>query len=129
MLRRILAGMLAAGLAMSGVAQAQDTRGSISGRVTDASGGVLIGAAVTVQNVATGVTSKTTTNEAGLYQVLFLMPGRYVVNVESAGFRKARSRELELRVEDRLTQDVKLDTTSMSEEVQVVAEQPLLELN
>ena len=113
--------------ALTRVGSAQDVRGSISGRVTDASAGVVVGAKVTVTNVATGVAIKTSTNESGLYQVLFLTPGRYVVAVDMAAFRKTHSQELELRVEDRLKQDIVLETASMSEEVSVVAEQPILE--
>lgn len=46
-------------------AAAQDFRGSITGRVSDSSGGQLPGATVTVTNVATNVGATTTVNTDG----------------------------------------------------------------
>jgi hypothetical protein len=126
MLRRVVGVLLCLGLTAAGIVRAQDVRGSISGLVRDTSGGVMIGVNVTIQNVATGVSIKTTTNKSGLYQVLFLVPGRYVVSAEAPGFRKRNSQELELLVENRLTQDMTLDP-AVGEEVSVVAEQAILE--
>ena len=61
---------LAALLALPGAAgaQSQAAGGAIEGTVTDESGSVLPGAAVTVKNQATGVVRETTTNGAGVYR-------------------------------------------------------------
>jgi hypothetical protein len=113
--------------ACGATAQAQDIRGSISGRVTDVSGGVLIGASVSVEDMDKGIVTRLTTNEAGLYHALYLPPGRYRVSAESAGLRKAVRDNIEVNVEARLTVDIKLETSTASAEVEVVAQQPVLE--
>ena len=73
-------------------APAQEARGTIQGRVTDESGGVVPGARVDVTNVATGVVTDTTSNEQGSYRVPFLIPGRYRVAVSLDGFGRSRAR-------------------------------------
>ena len=47
---------------------AQDTRGTIKGRITDPSGAVVPGAAVVVTNTAMGTKTTLTTNQDGYYQ-------------------------------------------------------------
>src|SRR5947209_15458765 len=56
---------LAAGLPVA----AQDTRGSISGLVVDASGAVVQGAKITVTEAATSVVADTTSQADGLFLV------------------------------------------------------------
>ena len=67
---------------------AQETRGRISGRVTDTSKAIVPGASVTVTDVARGTTASATTNEQGLFQVNYLLPGTYTITVELQGFKK-----------------------------------------
>ena len=55
---------------------AQTTFATITGSVTDSSGAVVRGAAVTATNVETSVVTKTTTNEDGVYTVSQLREGR-----------------------------------------------------
>ena len=61
---------------LSSSASAQEARGTIQGRVLDASGGAVPGATVEVLNIATGVVTPTTSNEEGSYRVPFLIPGQ-----------------------------------------------------
>jgi hypothetical protein len=70
-------------------AQAQTSQGSITGRVSDASGAVVKGAAVVVTNLDTGVQSRTTTNSSGIYNVISLNAGNYKVEVSAPGFQQA----------------------------------------
>ncbi len=70
----ILCTLAALALAPSGAA-AQDPRGTIQGRVVDASGAAIPGATVDVLNIATGVVTPTTTNEQGSYRVGVSEPG------------------------------------------------------
>ncbi len=109
-------------------ATAQDFRGSITGRVLDASGGALPGATVTAINIATNQPSSTTANEQGGYSILYLPPGMYRVTAELQGFKKLNRENIEVRVGDRLTLDLSLEVGGMEEVVSVTAESPLLEL-
>src|ERR1700747_3461597 len=65
--------------------------GAISGRVTDASGAVVTGAALVLQNLNTGVKQSTATNRNGLYRFAALMPGTYSVTASAKGFRDIAS--------------------------------------
>ena len=54
---------------------AQEARGTLQGRVFDASGAAVPGATIEISNVATGVSTPATSNEEGNYRVPFLNPG------------------------------------------------------
>ena len=60
---------------------AQTVTGAVTGTVTDPSGSVIPGAAVTAHNTETGVNSTATTNGAGLYRIANLPIGRYEVTI------------------------------------------------
>ncbi|MBI5282146.1 MAG: TonB-dependent receptor [Candidatus Solibacter usitatus] len=112
-------------LATAGMGQ-QDARGTIVGAVTDASGAVVAGAQVDVVNKAMGTKISLKTNDSGLYQAPFLIPGKYQVKVEVAGFKKYLRDELEVRVNDRLEVDIKLEVGAAEQSVTVTGETPLL---
>ena len=59
---------------------AQENRGTILGRVTDASGATVARTDIQVMNPDTGMQVTTFTNEEGAYQVSSLPPGRYTVS-------------------------------------------------
>jgi hypothetical protein len=105
-------------------AMAQVDRATLSGVVRDTGGGVVPGATVTVTNLATNIESHQATSEAGAYQVVNLVPGRYQVDVELSGFKKT-SQVVALEVSQRARLDVELAVGSFSEVV-TVAETPQL---
>lgn len=111
-----------------GSAVAQEFRGSITGRVTDPSGAAVPGSQVTVTNAGTNVSNSVTTNDAGVYTVLYLAPGRYTVVAEVRGFKK-HQQAIEVQVGDKITLDMSLEVGSVSESVNVTAEAPLLQTN
>ena len=115
------------GLPASTAARAQDSRGSIGGRVEDSSGGVLPGVTVTIVNNGTNSTSTVVTNGDGLFTAPFLIPGSYRVTVELAGFQTSVRETVEVRVGDRLQVDFTMAPASVSTEVVVVAHAPLLD--
>jgi len=106
---------------------AQEFRGSISGKITEASGAVVPSARVTVTNTATNATVHTTSNESGDYSVLYLTPGTYSVGVEARNFKKTIRESVEVRVADRLTLDLQLEVGGVTETVNVTATAALLE--
>jgi hypothetical protein len=67
---------------------AQAIYGSASGTVHDSSGAVIVKAAVTATNSATGQTITTRSNESGRWVFPSLTVGTYVIKVESPGFKK-----------------------------------------
>jgi hypothetical protein len=105
---------------------AQEARGGISGRVVDPSSAAIPGASVTITSKAMGTTLHLKTNEAGLYQASYLIPGMYQIEVEAPGFRKVVRSEVEVRVNDRVEVNIALDIGAAAESITVTEEVPLL---
>jgi hypothetical protein len=80
------------GILISVPVDAQVAGGTLSGTITDPSGGQIPQAQVVIKNVATGVTTTVTTNSDGFYTAVNLLPGEYEVTVSAKGFnREGRS--------------------------------------
>src|ERR1700682_2535510 len=67
---------------------AQTNNATILGDVTDPNGGVIVGAAITVRNMATGVSRELRTTDSGSFRAYPLNPGVYEVSASAAGFKK-----------------------------------------
>ena len=119
--------LVAACLVAASGAHAQESRGTLQGRVSDATGGVLPGATVEVLNINTGVATPTTTNEEGNYRVPFLNPGTYRVTVALDGFSKFVSDNIQLHVAEVLNVDATLQTGRLTDEVTVRATAPVVD--
>src|SRR5262252_1030747 len=78
-----------AALLMPMSASSQELRGKISGRVVDANGSAIPNATVTVTDLARAATTTLTSNDDGLFDAPYLLPGRYQVLVEASGFKKS----------------------------------------
>jgi hypothetical protein len=87
---------------------AQTEGARISGRVTDASGAVIIGAESTVTDIDTNVSISTTTNEYGIYVISSLHPATYRLTIEKAGFRTVMQPSLQLYAQDVLNENFTL---------------------
>ena len=106
---------------------AQEYRATIAGTVTDQSGAAVPATRLTVTNIETGVSVNAAANDQGRYVAPFLLPGRYQLRVEQAGFKTFERSPIELRINDRVELNVVLEIGQMSDKVTVVAEAPLLE--
>ncbi len=121
-----MACLLSAALFLSPVF-AQETRGSLIGRVTDQSGAAMPNALLDLVHMQTGVAAKTQTNEEGLYQALYLLPGLYRVTAQSTGFKTLVRDRIEIRINDRLELNLTMEVGASAERIEVVGETPLLE--
>ena len=101
---------------------AQETRGRITGRVTDTTKATVPGASVTVTDVSRGTTVSATTNEQGLFQVNYLLPGTYTVTVELTGFKKHIQGNVQLQISETRNLPVVLEVGGIQEAVSVSAE-------
>src|SRR5258707_15075431 len=90
---------------------------SVSGTITDSSGGIVTSALVEARNVETKVSRTTTTNESGNYQLLGLQTGRYEISVSHAQFTTVRRADIVLRVGDEIRIDVSLPIGETTEAV------------
>ena len=109
---------ISTGLWVSRQAPAQ-TLSSIDGTVTDASGGVIPSANVSVTNSSTSVIKTTVTSTAGTYVITGLIAGNYAVKVETKGFQTAVRQGVTVEVGRSATIDAVLETGNMTETVEV----------
>ena len=100
--------------------------GSFTGVVTDPTAASIAEARVEAKNVATNAVVVTTTTGQGLYDFPLLPAGRYVISVESKGFQRATTAELQLNSGNRAKIDIRLQVGELTQSVQVVAEVPLV---
>ncbi|MDZ4801007.1 MAG: carboxypeptidase-like regulatory domain-containing protein [Bryobacteraceae bacterium] len=106
---------------------AQDTRGNISGTLTDAQGASVTGAQITITNVATGTNVRLTTNAGGYYEAPLLLPGSYTVTAEMQGFKKTVRSGITLTLSEALQVNVQLEVGGTTESVTVSADAPMLD--
>ncbi len=114
-------------LALPVILAAQDTRGIISGAVTDPQGATVTGAKITVTNTGTATGTKLTTNQNGYYEAPLLLPGTYSVSVEAPGFKKAVQSRITLGLGDQLKINVQLEVGGVTESVTISSEAPMLD--
>ena len=101
---------------------AQETTATITGTVTDSSGGVLPGVVVSLKHVPTGRVFEGTTNTEGGYLVPLLPIGAYEATFTLSGFQQRIVRGITLAVNDRVLIDAALATGGVSEVVEVTGQ-------
>ena len=100
---------------------------SISGIVTDSSGALVAGAAITITDIAKNTSFRTTTNESGFYVASELQPGTYSVKAEQSGFRTYILDSFPLSTQQKASVNIKLEVGQVTEQVQVTGEAQLVE--
>ena len=104
----------------------QTANGRISGTVKDATGGAIVGAAVTVTDVARGLARNLTSDEAGIYSAPNLLPGTYTVRATFAGFQAWERTGIPVEVGADLAIDVLLQPGAQTQTVTVTEELPMV---
>ena len=100
--------------------------GTISGRVTDSGGAVIVGATVDLASVERGTVSTVPTNDAGVYIFPSVQPGHYRMVVRSQGFKQGEVQNLQVEVGSQLEQNFQLEVGSLTESVTVETAEPLV---
>jgi hypothetical protein len=100
---------------------------TLTGRVTDTSGGVIAGVKVEATNVDTNVTFPGETNEEGLYNIPNLPPGVYRVVVQKFAFRRVVKPGVELHVQDVIALNFSMELGSILQSVTIEAGAPLIQ--
>jgi hypothetical protein len=106
---------------------AQQTRATLTGRVTDKTGAIVPGAHIDVTNVDTGTNTSIVSNSAGEYTVPFLAPGNYRVSVKLAGFSNYVHDGLVLQTEQTVTENIVLAVGEVSQTMTVAGDTPLID--
>lgn len=110
-----------------GILAAQTNNATITGRVTDSSGAVVPGVAVTAMRVDTGVVTHSVTNGAGLYTVLNLVPARYTLTFNKTGFKPLVEHDIVLHSTQAAQIDAKLVIGGVTQVVTVTTHSPVLD--
>jgi hypothetical protein len=100
---------------------AQVLYGSLTGTVTDSSGGAIPGAKVEALNTATGIGKQATTDDRGQYQFNDLQPGTYKVTIQSTSFASRVQEGVLIDANEVRRLDASMQLSQVSETVLVSA--------
>ncbi|MDP2999118.1 MAG: carboxypeptidase-like regulatory domain-containing protein [Bryobacterales bacterium] len=111
-------GLLLAALATQ-CAFGQELRGRVQGVVSDSSGSVIVGAAVTLKNDSTGVAEKKETGGGGQYLFDFVNAGTYSLTVSLQGFRTFVQQNVLVQTRADITVNAAMELGQVSEKITV----------
>ena len=99
---------------------------ALSGRVADQTGAAVSGATITARDTDMGISRVTVTDAAGRYELPALPVGRYEVEAAKSGFAGAIRSGILLVVGQDAAADLTLKVGSVSEQVKVDADAPIV---
>ena len=120
-----LAGMAA--LLMAQLCFAQSFTSSITGTVTDPTGGTVAGAHVELKNMSTNDLRVFTSQNDGAYQFNNLQPGTYQLTVDQPGFKTYVQQNLVLEANINTTVNVALSVGATQQKVEVTGAAVLID--
>jgi len=103
------------------------TQGRITGRISDTSGAVIVGAKITIENLGTQVKRVLETNSSGEYVAPGIEPGIYSISVGAPNFRKVVRERVQVEVANDLRLDFELPPGAANEVLEVKEEAPLVD--
>lgn len=109
------------------IANAQSTTGSITGRVEDSSGAVIVGAQVTAVNHGTGISYTSRTDNVGYYTIFNVQPGDYKVTASMNGFQSIEVPFASLVIDQKLLLNFELKPGSVTITTVVTSAPPMLQ--
>src|SRR5437016_7083493 len=105
----------------AGLGNAQTSRGTLTGIVTDSSGGIVAKTTITITQLGTNLKRQTTTNEAGVYRFDAVDLGTYALSAQAPGFRTSQRTSVEIQAAHTTNIDISLEVGTTSEVVTVEA--------
>ncbi len=123
----LFAAIAVVGLSVTMRAGAQATSGSIVGHVTDSSGALIPGAAVTATNVDTHIAFHGVTDKTGTYDLLHVTPGNYEMRASHAGFSTQTVPNAAVAIDQQLLQNFALTVGEVQTVTTVTAGTTLLQ--
>jgi len=105
----------------------QSGAATLSGRITDPAGAVIVGVKVTATQKATGAKRETVTNSEGLYAFTNLTPGEYELVFENSGFKKYLFQSYTIQVGQSQTRDLQMEPGQINDTLDdLMGEEPLV---
>ncbi|HEY6252853.1 MAG TPA: TonB-dependent receptor [Candidatus Angelobacter sp.] len=120
--RAVTTFVLTTAICFAPIALPQTETATISGRVTDGSGAVVVDAEVQLQSIERGTVLQARSNGAGIYSLVSVQPGPYHVTVRKAGFKTVDFVGLIINVQDHIEKNFQLQLGSVSESITVNAD-------
>ena len=118
---RLVPAIILLSVALPSTALAQRTSATVRGTIRDPTQAVLPGVTVTLTNQDTGLVRSVVSNDQGIYSAPDLPVGRYLVEAELSGFKKASRSNVVLRVAEDFSIDFELATGDIKETINVEA--------
>jgi carboxypeptidase family protein len=106
---------------------AQQTTGSVTGRVLDQQGGAIPGATVTAKSASTGFTRTVVSDASGVYFLAALPVGIYEVTAQLKGFGTVSKKDIEVNISQVQAVDFSMKLATVAETVTVTGATPLIE--
>jgi len=125
--KRVALGLAIAVSLFSRSLAAQSVTGTILGTITDATGGVMPGATVTLKHEGTGLTRTVFTDSAGEFTAPALPTGKYTLGAELSGFKTIALSNIDVGVDQRVRINVHLEIGAVSETVTITGSSPLVQ--
>lgn len=113
--------LVACALLSVGSLSAQTDLSTIRGVALDQSGAIVPNATLTLTDTERNTTRTTVSNEAGEYEIPFLIPGTYRLNATAAGFKGYVANEIRLTNREVRRIDLTFEVGATGSEVTVVA--------
>jgi Carboxypeptidase regulatory-like domain/TonB dependent receptor-like, beta-barrel len=130
-MKRIVAFVLAllvVAAAAAAFAQVSATTGSINGKVSDATGGVLPGVTVTIASPSMQGTRSDVTDQQGDYRFPAVPPGEYRITYELTGFGAVVREGVRVGLGFTATVNIEMRVASLQETVTVTGESPVVDV-
>ena len=105
---------------------AQERTGHIHGRVVDSTGGVIVGAKITLTDALTGYKREVESNKEGNYSAPRLQTGNYTVEVQSTGFKLVKQSDVVIGAGEISEINFTLEVGAATDEVEVKGIAPMV---
>ncbi|MBI4475158.1 MAG: TonB-dependent receptor, partial [Acidobacteria bacterium] len=125
---KLLLLLLLVSLSVSLAPAQQSPSGNINGRLSDGSGAVIPGVAVTLKSPAIQGEQNTVTDEAGNYRFILLPPGTFTLTFELPGFKTLVREEVIVSIGKTTTINATLEVATQAETVTVTGESPVVDV-
>jgi hypothetical protein len=114
--------------ALSVSGQSDVSSATLKGTITDPNDALVAGATVTATSVDKGISRTATTGTEGNFQIPLLPPGAYKIEIAAQGFKRVLQENVHLSVGQTLVYDVRLATGSITAQVAITGDTPLIEV-
>src|SRR5262245_31672829 len=105
----------------------QGFQGGVRGAVLDPGGAVIPGVEISLVNMETNAARSSLTNEQGQYVFNAVNPGLYKIKASLPGFKTFERQGVRISTQEFPIVDITLEVGAATDEVQVVADAPLIE--